>query len=64
MKHITVPVGYYHMKHYRIGEMVLTDHDGTPGHPPATVTEVCESDFPAGVCSCRDYLIIWGSDKQ
>lgn len=65
MKHYDVPLGLYRMKHYRTSaEMVLTDHDGSPGHPPVELTEVCEATYPAGVCPCRAYRITWGQEGR
>lgn len=63
MKHITVPSGNYTMKHYNAGKMALTDHDGSPGHPPMDTMTECVSHWPSGVCSCGEYLIIWAKEK-
>ncbi len=60
MKHYTVPTGSHTMKHYRAGEPVLFDLDAAPGPPQIKLTDVCETHYPAGVCTCREYLLIWG----
>ncbi len=61
MKHYTVPTGSYTMKHYRVSQMALTDHDGSSEHPPVDLTQVCETHYPAGVCLCGAYRITWGT---
>ncbi len=60
MKHYTVLNGSYTMKHYRAVKPMQFDL-GVGGDPPQIdLTDVCETRYPAGVCTCREYLLIWG----
>ena len=64
MKQITVPYGNYTMKHYNAAKMALTDHDGSPEHPPLDILTECVSYYQAGVCPCGEYRIIWTKVKR
>ncbi len=54
-----VPKNVYTMKHYNQGRMALTDHDGSPGHPPVHIVTECVTHWPSSVCRCGTYCIDW-----
>lgn len=61
MIHYNVPIGLHTVKHFRVGgKMALTDHDGSPDHPMVALTELCETPYPASVCTCGWYQLTWG----
>lgn len=47
--------------------LALTDHDGSPDHPPILSGKICETAQPSfrnwlyryGLCECGDFLLEW-----
>jgi hypothetical protein len=56
---IKIPPYAHTLRHLLPMQVCLTDHDGSPEHPPLEVTKVCETHYPYSVCSCGEYYVDW-----